>query len=94
MMGQTIYYYVVSVVYQKKGRYKKPLTFRTSGLEAISRAKTIGHLNRDRKAMDFLQSQVRGTGTILNFRVYKIESQKEIGTSAVHLEKEYDNEWN
>jgi len=94
MAGQTIYYYIVRVVYLKPGRGKqKPIPFRLSGVELVSRAKTLAHLNRDKKAIEFAGSQLSGTARYMNLRVYEIISQKEIGVSSFHLEKDYANEF-
>lgn len=94
MTGQTIYYYIVKVVYLKPGRGKqKPMPYRQSGVEIISRAKTLAHLNRDKKAIEFAGTQLRSVSRYMNLRVYEIISQKEIGVSSVHFEEDYTNEF-
>ena len=91
---QAIYYYIVKVVYLKPGRGKqKPTPFRQSGVEIVSRAKTLSHLNRDKKAIEFAESQVRGASRILSLRIYEIIEQKQIGVSSVYLEDNYAHEY-
>ena len=91
--GQPIYHYIVDVIYQKKGRAKVPTTMKKMGLEIVSRAKTLAHLNRDSNAIDALKEQVQGGHLAVNFRVYNIQEQKFLSNSFHHREKDYLNEF-
>jgi hypothetical protein len=53
--GQLIYHYVVDVIFQKKGRTKKPVTYKAKNFELISRAKNLDDINRDKKATSYLK---------------------------------------
>ena len=91
--GQPIYHYVVDVVYQKKGRAKVPTTYKQFGLELVSRAKTLAHLNRDPSAIDAMKAQVQGGHLAVNFRAFNIKEQKYLSDSFHHREKDYPNEF-
>lgn len=92
-MYQEIYYYTVDVVYQKKGRYKKPMVFRGYNLHTISRAKDMASLNRCTSAIEQLKSQVVTGGTIMTFRVFNVKERKTIGVSSYYKEEDYNNEF-
>lgn len=89
---QPIHYYNVDIIWQTK-RGKKMYTNKWKGLECVSRAKDLKGLNKDKKALEFLEGLTRLTAKKLNFRVYKINSKEIVGYSEVHKEKDYDNEF-
>ncbi len=90
--GQPIYHYVVDIVWQTR-RGKKVSIHRWEDMDCISRAKNLVHLNKDKKALQFLQDQTKLTAKKENFRVYRIKEQKIVGYSERHLEQDYENEF-
>lgn len=93
MTGQTIHYHVVNVVYQRAGRGKqKPITMRARNIGLVTRAKTVGHINRDKKALDYIRGHISTTNPI-NLRVYEIVSTIELGKSLYYKEEDYKNEF-
>ena len=91
--GQPIYHYVVDVVYQKKSRAKVPTTYKQFGLQLVSRAKTLAHLNRNSAAIDAMKAQVQGGHLAMNLRAFNIKEQKHLSDSFHHREKDYPNEF-
>jgi len=90
--GQPIHWYVVDIVWQTK-RGKSMSTHRWKELQCVSRAKNLQHLNKDKRALEFLEDQTKLTATKYNFRVYNIHSSKIVGYSEFHKEKDYASEW-
>ena len=93
MIGQTIYYYLVDVIYVKKGRGKKPpVPHRVSDVYLVTRAKTMAHMNRNK---DVVTSIAQGLNlkNFLSLRVCNIKSQKDIGSSGFYEEKKYSDEF-
>jgi len=90
---QPIFWYVVDIVWQTKRGKNKVMTTRWKGMQCVSRAKTLQHLNKDKKALEFLEGQTKLTAKKINFRVYKIQSQEIVGYSEVNLEENYANEF-
>lgn len=90
--GQPIHWYIVDIIWQTR-RGKNMSTHKWKDLECVSRAKTLQHLNKDKGALEFLEGQTRLTAKKLNFRVYNIKSQKVVGYSEFHKEKDYADEW-
>tara|TARA_R100001509_G_scaffold15660_1_gene8000 strand:+ start:8084 stop:8389 length:306 start_codon:yes stop_codon:yes gene_type:complete len=91
-LGQPIYWYVVDIVWQTR-RGKKVSIHRWKDMECVSRAKTLAHLNKDNKALQYLNDQTKLTAKKENFRVYRIKQQKIVGYSERHLERDYENEF-
>lgn len=87
--GQPIYWYVVDVMWQSR-RGKKSSIHKWKELECVSRAKTMHHLNKDHKALEFLEGQTKLTAKKENFRVYHVVSQKIVGYSEHYKERDYD----
>lgn len=91
-LGQPIYHYVVDIVWQTR-RGKKVSIYRWKDMYCVSRAKNLTHLNKDKKALRFLEDQTKLTAKKENFRIYHIKEQKIVGYSEIHLEQEYENEF-
>jgi hypothetical protein len=89
---QPIHFYRVDIIWQTK-RGKKMFTNKWKGLECVSRAKDLKALNKDKKALEFLEKQTKLTAKKLNFRVYKISDKQIVGYSEVHKEIDYENEF-
>lgn len=90
--GQDIFYYKVNIIYQRKIGKKMHL-FKGYELECVSRAKNIHHLNKDPKALFFLEKCMNSKTKKHNFRVSKILVQKKIGFSEIHKEDSYANDF-
>ena len=90
---QPIHWYVVDIVWQTKRGKNKVMTTRWKGMQCVSRAKTLQHLNKDKKALEFLEGQTKLTAKKTNFRVYNIQSCEIVGYSEVNLEENYANEF-
>jgi hypothetical protein len=89
---QEIYWYDVDIIWQTK-RGKKMFTNKWRGMECVSRAKDLRALNKDKKAIEFLEKQTKLSAKKYNLRVFKINTQQVVGYSEVHLQKDYDNEF-
>tara|TARA_R100000935_G_C2747542_1_gene128405 strand:- start:264 stop:548 length:285 start_codon:yes stop_codon:yes gene_type:complete len=93
MSGQTIYYYLVDVIYIKKSRGKKPpVPHRVRNISLVSRAKTIGHMNRNKDVITSIADRMK-LKNYLSLRVTNIVSQKEVGASAHYKDKNYSDEF-
>jgi len=93
MSGQTIYYYLVDVIYIKKSRGKKPpIPHRVRNVSLVSRAKTIAHMNRNKDVITSIADRMK-LKNYLSLRVFNIASQKEVGISAHYKEKNYSDEF-
>jgi hypothetical protein len=90
--GQPIHWYVVDIMWQTR-RGKKMSIHKWHDMECVSRAKTLMHLNKDQKALNFLEDQTKLTAKKENFRVFNIKSQKIVGYSEIPKEDDYANEW-
>lgn len=90
--GQPIHWYVVDIMWQTR-RGKKMSIHKWHDMECVSRAKNLMHLNKDRKALDFLEDQTKLTAKKENFRVFNIKSQKIVGYSEIHKEEDYADHW-
>ena len=86
--GQDIFYYKVNIIYQRKIGKKMHL-FKGYELECVSRAKNINDLNKDSKALFFLEKCMNSKTKKYNFRVSKILVQKKIGFSEYYKEDSY-----